>query len=124
MNMERLAVVSLRAENVAQTAHFYRDVLGLQLAGHHGHMPDFNLNGTYLTIVKGRAAPKSDTLDPRFPRLAFEVTDLDEAVTRLRQHAVELPWGVEQRETTRWVMFYDPAGNLIELVEFGQTASD
>jgi len=120
----KLTVVSLRAEDVAQTAHFYRDVLGLPLAGQHGHIPDFNLNGTYLTIIKGKTAPESAMLEPRFPLLALEVTALDEVVTRLRQHAVELPWGIERGETARWVMFFDPAGNLIELVEFGQIANN
>jgi len=34
-------------------------------------------------------------------------------------HQVELSWGIEQDASTRWVMFHDPAGNLLELVQFG-----
>jgi hypothetical protein len=49
--------------------------------------------------------------------VTFAVPDLDAAVERLRRHQVELPWGVGGKEAGRWVMFYDPAGNLIEMAE-------
>jgi hypothetical protein len=52
--------------------------------------------------------------------VAFSIPDLDKAVERLRLHSVDLPWGVETNATGRWVMFHDPAGNLVELVEFKQ----
>jgi hypothetical protein len=41
---------------------------------------------------------------------------LDQAIAKLSAHQVELPWGIEQDAGSRWVMFYDPAGNLIEFV--------
>jgi catechol-2,3-dioxygenase len=50
--------------------------------------------------------------------IAFAVADLSAAVERLQAHQVALPWGVESDEHSRWVMFHDPAGNLIELAEF------
>jgi catechol 2,3-dioxygenase-like lactoylglutathione lyase family enzyme len=117
----KLVLVSLEAAEVGQTAHFYRDVIGLEIAGHHGHMPDFDLNGTYLMIIQGGPVSKLARVSAQFPVLALKVVDLDKAIDRLRRHHVELPWGIEQGETSRWVKFYDPAGNLIELVEFGQT---
>lgn len=116
---ERLAVISLRAGNVPQSVHFYRDVLGLDLLPHHDHRPAFDLGGgTYLVILKGQPVPPQDAEPARFPLLAFAVRDLDAAVEHLGAHGVELPWGIESREGTRWVMFYDPAGNLIELAQF------
>jgi hypothetical protein len=42
------------------------------------------------------------------------------AEERLRLHGVEMPWGVESDSASRWVMLTDPAGNLIELVQFGE----
>jgi hypothetical protein len=36
------------------------------------------------------------------------------------EDTVDLPWGIERDEHSRWAMFHDPAGNLIELVEFGE----
>jgi catechol 2,3-dioxygenase-like lactoylglutathione lyase family enzyme len=57
--------------------------------------------------------------DPqRFPLIALAVDDLDAAEQNLLLHGVELPWGIEADADSRWVMFHDPAGNLVELVQF------
>ncbi len=115
----RLAVVSLWAEDVPTTAHFYRDVIGLRLLPHHhGDRPHFDVGGVYLTILKGRPTPALDSIPARFPLVAFAVEDLEAAIERLRAHRVELPWGAEEEAGARWVMFHDPAGNLIEFVSF------
>jgi hypothetical protein len=37
---------------------------------------------------------------------------------KLQSHGVSLPWGMESNASSRWVMFHDPEGNLLELVEF------
>jgi catechol 2,3-dioxygenase-like lactoylglutathione lyase family enzyme len=113
----RIAVVSIWAEDVSAAAHFYRDIIGLQLMVHHGGQPHFDLDGTYLTILEGRPVPAQDAVPSRFPIVAFSVPDLDAAIDRLCAHQVELPWGIEEGKTGRWVKFYDPAGNLIEMAE-------
>ena len=112
-----LAVVSLRAEDVPATAHFYRDVIGLSLMPHHGHRPAFELgNGCHLVIVQGQPVAQDPQI-PRFPVIAFAVEDLAQAVEQLRAHNVEMPWGIEAGSGARWVEFYDPAGNLVELAQ-------
>lgn len=112
----QVVVLSLWAEDVPATAHFYKDVLGLELLHHHhGDRPHFKVGSTYLTILKGKPVPAQDSDPARFPLFALGVADLDAAVERLKAHGVELPWGIEEGQGTRWVMFYDPAGNLIEL---------
>jgi catechol 2,3-dioxygenase-like lactoylglutathione lyase family enzyme len=112
-----LAVVSLWAEDVPACAHFYRDVIGLQVVAHHsGDHPHFKLDGCYLTIQHGQ--PAFPPAEPRFPVLAISIPVLDQAIEKLRNHGVDLPWGEETNENGRWVMFHDPAGNLVELVEF------
>jgi catechol-2,3-dioxygenase len=113
----RIAVVSLWAEDVLACTHFYRDVIGLRLLPHHGMRPHFDLDGCYLTILKGRPTPAQDAEPARFPLLAIAIDDLDRAVERLQNHDVPLPWGIESNPASRWVMFYDPAGNLVELVQ-------
>ena len=85
---------------------------------HHGERPQFDLDGSYLTIIKGCPVPAQNAAPSRFPIIAFSVSDFDAAVERLLPHDVQLPWGDEQNALSRWVMFHDPAGNLIELVQF------
>ncbi len=114
----KLAVVSLWAEDVAATTHFYRDVIGLKLLMHDQHRPHFDLGGIYLVILHGRPIPPLDPVPARFPIVAFAVDDLDTTVARLRIQHIDLPWGVEEDADSRWVMLRDPAGNLIELAYF------
>jgi catechol 2,3-dioxygenase-like lactoylglutathione lyase family enzyme len=113
-----LVVVSLWAEDVAATAHFYRDVIGLKLLLHGRHRPHFDLDGAYLVILQGRPFPPLDPVPARFPIVAFAVDDLEAAVDQLHAHQVDLPWGIEEDSDSRWVLFHDPAGNLIELASF------
>jgi len=116
----RLAVVSLWAEDVPAAARFYRDVLGLKmLPHHHGGRPHFDLGGAFLTILKGKPQPASDPQPERFPLMAFAVDDLEATVARLNARGVATPWGIEADAGSRWAMFHDPAGNLVEVVQFG-----
>ena len=115
---KQLAVISIRAKNVSKTVHFYRDVIGLTLVPHHDHWPAFDLGGAFLVIVEGQPTPVHESEATRFPVLAWEVEDLGQAVEHLQAHNVDLPWGIKKGRGTRWVMFFDPAGNLIEFVEF------
>jgi catechol 2,3-dioxygenase-like lactoylglutathione lyase family enzyme len=115
----RIALVSLWAEDVSATARFYRDAIGLTPLPHHpGGRPHFDLVDSTLTILKGKPIPPQDPEVARFPLIAFAVGDLEAAIQRLQDHGVELPWGIENDAAGRWVMFPDPAGNLIELVEW------
>jgi len=117
----RLAVVSIRAQDVPTTVHFYRDLIGLQLLLQHGHQPAFDLgNNCHLVIVQGKPATIDETSSMRFPVIAFAVKDLNLAVAQLREHQVEMPWGIESNDQARWVEFFDPAGNLIELAQFSE----
>ena len=113
----KLAVVSLWAEDVAATAHFYRDVIGLRLIDQHADRPHFDLGGAYLAIRKSRSTPQRDPDFDRFPVVAFAVDDLKAAIERLGAYHIDLPRGIEQDAGSRWIMFDDPAGNLIELAQ-------
>jgi predicted enzyme related to lactoylglutathione lyase len=116
----QVSVISLWAEDVPAITHFYQDVVRLDLLPHHGERPHFKLGDTHLAILKGRPVPAQDSEPPNFPVVAFAVQDLDAAVERLQAHAVEIPWGIKEGAESRWVMFHDPAGNLIELAQFKQ----
>ena len=113
----KLKVVSLWAEDVPETAHFYKEVIGLRLMSHHGDRPHFDLGGQTMVLVKGKPVIRAADSPDQFPVVAFSVDQLENLIERLRIHGVNMPWGIEERRGTRWVKFYDPAGNLIELVE-------
>jgi catechol 2,3-dioxygenase-like lactoylglutathione lyase family enzyme len=114
----KLAVVTLWAEDVHRTADFYRDVLGLPLLIMDRGRPHFDLGGAYLVILSGQPQKSEDSGRTRFPVLAFAVDDLDAAMHQLKSQGVEMPWGVEEDSDSRWVMFNDPGGNLLELAQF------
>ena len=116
----RFAVVSLWAEDVPTTAHFSHEVLGLHFLPHHGAHPAFDLDGAYLTNLKGKPRPAQDAEPVNVPLFARAVDDLDAALALLQAHRVDLPWGIDRGAQSRWVKFYDAAGNLIELVEFDE----
>jgi len=113
-----LAVVSIWVEDVRAAEEFYRDVLGLHLLAQHGGRPHFLVGETYLVILRGTPLAAKIATAERFPLLALGVDDLDAALERLHAHQVSTPWGVEGDGHSRWVMFYDSGGNLIELVQF------
>jgi catechol 2,3-dioxygenase-like lactoylglutathione lyase family enzyme len=117
----KLTVVTLWAEDVQQTTDFYQDVLGLPLLTMDRGRPHFDFGGGFLIILPGQPYRREDSMESRFPVIAFAVEDLHNAIHHLKAHGVEMPWGVEQDSDSRWVMFYDPGGNLIEVAMFGNT---
>ena len=110
----KLAVVTLWAEDIQQMSDFYEKVLGLPLVAVDRGRPHFDFGGGYLTILPGQPH-KADATQARFPVIAFAVDDLHEILHQLKSYDVAMPWGIEEDSDSRWVMFYDPGGNLIEV---------
>jgi catechol 2,3-dioxygenase-like lactoylglutathione lyase family enzyme len=98
---------------------FYQNVLGLPLALVDLGRPHFDFGGGYLTILPGQPYKAQDSMQSRFPVIAFAVDDLHETIRQLKSHDVEMPWGVEEDNDSRWIMFYDPGGNLLEVAVMG-----
>jgi catechol 2,3-dioxygenase-like lactoylglutathione lyase family enzyme len=122
----------LNVENYAACKQFYQEVLGFEV----GYANDANeyaelvTGDTKITILNRDrlrefiGTKESITYAPQEAKivLTFAVNDLDEAVTRLKQHGIALvnnPWqrmedGLMQGGTIT-TCFRDPDGNLIEL---------
>ena len=86
----QIAVISLRAEDVSAAIHFYRDVIGLPMQHHSGADRPHFALGGAALTIVHGRPALPSDAETRFPVVAFSVPDLD------------------------------PAGNLIELVEFNQ----
>jgi catechol 2,3-dioxygenase-like lactoylglutathione lyase family enzyme len=118
----RIAVVGLWAEDMAAAVHFYRDVIGLRTVKQRHKRPHFDLGGVRLVLLEGRPTAAQNAVPLRFPLVAFAVDDLEAALVRLQEAGIRTPWGVGHDAHSKWVMFHDPAGNLIELVQEEATA--
>jgi catechol-2,3-dioxygenase len=114
----KLTVVTLWAEDVQQMIDFYQNVLGLRMLTIDRGRPHFDFGGGYLIILPGQPLGRQDSIQARFPVIAFAVQDLQDTIHQLKTHDVEMPWGIEEDSDSRWVMFYDPGGNLIEVAMF------
>lgn len=118
MNL-RLAVVTIWAKDVRATSDFYLNVLNLRLFGSlSDEVVHLRVHDSILTIMRGSPQKIDGAHIERFPVLAFSVADLSASVAVLKENEVNLPWGIESNSSADWVMFHDPAGNLIELVQF------
>jgi predicted enzyme related to lactoylglutathione lyase len=116
---KQISVVSLWAEDVPATAHFYQEVIGLSLCpcqGRHMDPPHFDVGGAYLTILQGKSV--LDQNSNPFPVIAFTVDDVDAAIERLKVHYIDLLKDVAEDSDARWGLVRDPGGNLIELVHW------
>jgi hypothetical protein len=92
----RIAVVSLWADDIPATAHFYRDVIGLKLLPHHGDRPTSILTAAISSSCReNRHSLASPPV--RFPLIAFGVNDLDTAVNKLHAHRIDSSLGHRER---------------------------
>ncbi|MBW8009678.1 MAG: VOC family protein [Chloroflexi bacterium] len=117
--ISEIVVLTLWAENIPAAVNFYHNVLGLEplATPGHGHQPHFKLNRATLVINQGQPHEAENAKPDRFPLFALAVNDLDKLVGQLSTHEIPLPWGIEGQSPRKYVMFHDPAGNLIELVQ-------
>ena len=114
------------AENVAATAAFYRDVIGLTPIEEPGELGAFFrlADGAMLLVfdprhssVPGRAVPSHGALGAGHVAFAIRADELSAWRERLRQHDVELELERHDPTGTGQLYFRDPAGNSVELVE-------
>ena len=111
----QVAVVTVWAptsDKVSEAVKFYKELLGLRPIT----PTAFETDGTFLVVMEGTIEVANTKR--RWPMFALQVPDLDQSVEILRKANVSLPWGIEEDTTSRWFMFNDPAGNLIELAQF------
>jgi catechol 2,3-dioxygenase-like lactoylglutathione lyase family enzyme len=116
----------LYATDVAATARFYADVLGLRLVdGPDELAAAFRLddNGVLLIFdperasVPGRPVPSHGATGAGHVAFSVGEGELDAAVAELRERGIEIEREVEWPQGGRSIYVRDPAGNSVELVE-------
>jgi len=125
VSLKNVGAITLFAEDLAATAAFYRDILGLRAVAEDDSAVAFDFGNTIVNVLKRSAAP--ELIDPapvadreagsRF-QLTVWVEDADAVCAQLKEHGVALlngpmdrPWG--QRTAT----FTDPAGHVWEVAQ-------
>ena len=111
--LKRVAVVGAPAHDVIRAAHFYRDTLGLPMLPHHVGPPHFKVGDTFLAVFQREVSAVASPT----PLIAFEVDDLDLAMTMLKERGVAFE-DVRQDKEARWTAFRDSEGNRLELIQF------
>lgn len=111
-----LDYVSLPVEDMDAAVAFYRDVLGLTLAGETTpRWAEFQLDSLRLALYPGEPGERPSG------EVAFRVKNLEEVMDRLRDAGVPFPHGIETFDLPsgrgRLARFRDPSGNRLELVE-------
>lgn len=115
---------TLNCRDVRRSVAFYQQVLGF----HEVPRPGFDFAGAWLyreglgmmlhLNEEPELEPSGESLYTRQRHLAFRVTDVDEALSRLTEHGIE---HVHKRLPDlgyRQVFFHDPDGNLLEVGEW------
>ena len=128
----RILETALYAENLAETADFYSQVLGLErFAEAAGRHVFFRAQGQVLLLFKPSATRMPPSPDARLAvpphgaegpgHICFAATaaEIDGWIEHLASHRVEIESTVEWPGGGRSIYFRDPAGNSLEFAEAG-----
>lgn len=113
---------AIAAEDTTKLAKWYCDVLGYKIFAS-TDKPIYIIeapDGTYIEIMPqdGSLRPQRNTCTPGLSHLAFRVADFDRAEKTLEQHHVS--WEGPEFEAVgggRIRNFFDPEGNLLQIVQ-------
>ncbi len=125
--LSRIHHIAIICSDYALSKHFYTEILGLQIIREvyreerSSWKLDLALNGTYMIELFSFPAPPPRPSQPEargLRHLAFEVTDLAEAILALNKKGIECePIRVDEFTGKRFCFLSDPDGLPIELYE-------
>lgn len=102
---------------------FYRDAIGLPFIKQEGAFAFFDAgNGDLFELwPMGVPSPAPKTPAQQSLKVSFRVDNLDEAVAELTARGVQFIDGIGEKDGTRWAIFVDPEGNLLELKQLPES---
>jgi 2,3-dihydroxy-p-cumate/2,3-dihydroxybenzoate 3,4-dioxygenase len=116
----RLGFCEVQCRNLAATTHFYRDIVGMELAGETDRRAWLRCSDKPFDIMLRQGTPG-------LARAGFELegpTDLERAHDRLRALGTDVRWcdaaGTDEVQAQRALVFTDPTSDLTCLFYNGQ----
>lgn len=119
--------IAIICSDYQRSKQFYCEVLGLKgvrevfRTERNSYKLDLEVNGLYQIELFSFPDPPARPSRPEacgLRHLAFEVDDLDEAVSEIRNHHIEVePIRVDEYTGKRFIFFADPDGLPIEFYE-------
>ena len=120
-HLNHLALSSL---DVDRSAEFYCEVLGFRLTSR----PPFSFDGRWLyrkevgamihLIFNAEHQIAQDDIETRGNHFAMQCEDIELAIRKLKEHAIEYVERVLPDRGYRQLFFHDPDGHVIELGEW------
>src|SRR5438552_2639431 len=116
-----IAFTAYSVSDMARSRQFYENILGLNPAESTGDFwQEYNLgNGTFGIGVTPDGAP--DYYKSRGTSICFEVTDLEAALEKMRQHQVHILSEIKTFPACRMFVITDPDNNVITLHQLAKT---
>jgi catechol 2,3-dioxygenase-like lactoylglutathione lyase family enzyme len=109
--IEGLAFITYAVKDIAASRRFYEDILGLKLArSYHGDWFEYDLAETTFAIT---AVDSEHPAPVRGALVAFEVSDLDEEVSRLCGLGVRFKREIRESAVCRYAIVLDPDGTEV-----------
>lgn len=125
--LKKIHHIAIICSDYKRSKHFYTEVLGLEILrevyreSRNSHKLDLSLNGDYILELFSFPYPPERPSQPEatgLRHLAFEVDNLDEAVTQFTEKGIEMETiRVDEYTNKRFTFFADPDGLPIELYE-------
>ena len=110
MDILGIDVAFYHANDMEESASWYREILGLTQVADYGDWREFNVNGARFGVDSGNSAREIPNAV-----VSFRVADLDAAVQELERQGVPLASPIIDAGPTRFVAVLDPSGNVVQL---------
>jgi glyoxylase I family protein len=127
LKLNRVHHIAIICSDYQKSKHFYSEVLGLKIvrevyrAERYSYKLDLEVAGQYQIELFSFPEPTPRPSRPEaagLRHLAFEVDNVDEAISHLEKHAVQVePIRIDEFTGKRFTFFADPDGLPLELYE-------
>jgi lactoylglutathione lyase len=110
MRILGIDVAFYHVNDMAASAAWYRDILGLEQVADYGDWREFTVGGARFGLDAGNAATEIPNAV-----VSFQVDDLDEAVNELSRRGITPASEIVDAGPIRFVALLDPSGNVVQL---------